>query len=424
MKVFRSTPCGARRGELLQARAEHEEEEQRLHQRGDDPDAVAAEADQLAPPDDLHRAQLAAPAARRDADADDLGRGGAGGRRPARWRSSPAPRHHLHHHPVGVLAAGLLGVADRRAGVRHEDVVERRARDADRADRRRRARRTAAARTPRPRARRRSRRPRRSSPRGRSARPARAIAASSSSVWIRTRSAPTCCLQRLGRVEGDDLALVHDRDAVAELGLVHVVRGHEDRDLLALLQLGDVAPDRAARLRVEADRRLVEEEHARRVQEAARDLQAPAHAAGEGHHRARRGAPTGRPSRAPGACGRGRARSRRRRARRAGAGSARRSGSRRASGPGRRGRCGGGRRRARRTTSWPATARAARRSACASVQSMLIVVVLPAPLGPRKPKTSPAATSKLTPRTASISSKDLRRSSTSIASVDSVTENL
>ena len=28
----------------------------------------------------------------------------------------------------------------------------------------------------------------------------------------------------------------------------------------------------------------------------------------------------------------------------------------------------------------------------ASVQSMLIVVVLPAPLGPRKPKTSPAAT--------------------------------
>jgi hypothetical protein len=46
---------------------------------------------------------------------------------------------------------------------------------------------------------------------------------------------------------------------------------------------------------------------------------------------------------------------------------------------------------------------------------MLIVVVLPAPLGPRKPNTSPAATSKLTPRTASIASKDLRRSSTSMA---------
>ena len=51
----------------------------------------------------------------------------------------------------------------------------------------------------------------------------------------------------------------------------------------------------------------------------------------------------------------------------------------------------------------------------ASVQSMLIVVVLPAPLGPRKPKTSPRATSKLTPRTASISPKDFCRPETSIA---------
>ena len=55
---------------------------------------------------------------------------------------------------------------------------------------------------------------------------------------------------------------------------------------------------------------------------------------------------------------------------------------------------------------------ARRRARCravglASVQSMLIVVVLPAPLGPRKPKTSPASTSKLTPRTASTSPKDL-----------------
>jgi hypothetical protein len=40
---------------------------------------------------------------------------------------------------------------------------------------------------------------------------------------------------------------------------------------------------------------------------------------------------------------------------------------------------------------------------CASVQSMLIVLLLPAPLGPRKPKTSPLATANETPRTASIS---------------------
>jgi hypothetical protein len=51
----------------------------------------------------------------------------------------------------------------------------------------------------------------------------------------------------------------------------------------------------------------------------------------------------------------------------------------------------------------------------ASVQSMLIVVLLPAPLGPRKPKTSPRATVRETPRTASISPYVLLRSSTSMA---------
>src|ERR687888_44540 len=79
-------------------------------------------------------------------------------------------------------------------------------------------------------------------------------------------------LERCRRVERDDLALVHDRDAIAELGLVHVMSGHEDRDLLGLLELADVAPDRAARLRIEADRGLVEEEDARGVHEAAGDL--------------------------------------------------------------------------------------------------------------------------------------------------------
>src|SRR5947209_571301 len=46
---------------------------------------------------------------------------------------------------------------------------------------------------------------------------------------------------------------------------------------------------------------------------------------------------------------------------------------------------------------------------------MLIVVVLPAPLGPRNPNTSPAATSNATPRTASISPKRLVSSWTTIA---------
>ena len=70
-------------------------------------------------------------------------------------------------------------------------------------------------------------------------------------------------LQRVGRVDRNDLALVDDRDAIATLGFVHVVRGEEHRRLLALAQLVDVVPDVHAGLRVEADRRLVEEQHPR-----------------------------------------------------------------------------------------------------------------------------------------------------------------
>ena len=54
------------------------------------------------------------------------------------------------------------------------------------------------------------------------------------------------------------------------------------------------------------------------------------------------------------------------------------------------------------TTSKPQT-RAAPDVGVASVQSTLIVVLLPAPLGPRKPKTSPGGTVNDTPRTASTS---------------------
>jgi len=55
-----------------------------------------------------------------------------------------------------------------------------------------------------------------------------------------------------------------------------------------------------------------------------------------------------------------------------------------------------------RTTSYPAT-RAVPAVGWTSVQSILMVVDLPAPFGPRNPNTSPAATSKSTPRTASMS---------------------
>jgi len=83
------------------------------------------------------------------------------------------------------------------------------------------------------------------------------MATASSSVWICTRSLADAGLERLRSVQRDDPSLVDDRDAVAVLGLVHVVRGHEDRDVLTRSQLANVAPDRGARLRVEPDRRLV-----------------------------------------------------------------------------------------------------------------------------------------------------------------------
>src|SRR5215469_34145 len=63
--------------------------------------------------------------------------------------------------------------------------------------------------------------------------------------------------------------------------------------------------------------------------------------------------------------------------------------------------------------SWPAT-RAVPDVAFARVQRILIVVVLPAPFGPRNPKVSPRATSKSIPRTAWTSPYCLVRPETEI----------
>src|SRR5579884_4524618 len=67
-----------------------------------------------------------------------------------------------------------------------------------------------------------------------------------------------------------------------------------------------------------------------------------------------------------------------------------------------------------RTTSCPATV-AEPEVGLSSVHSMLMVVVLPAPLGPRKPNTSPGATWKDTSLTASTGPKLLDRAATSMA---------
>src|ERR1700730_8072400 len=63
--------------------------------------------------------------------------------------------------------------------------------------------------------------------------------------------------------------------------------------------------------------------------------------------------------------------------------------------------------------SWPAT-RAVPDVAFARVHKILIVVVFPAPFGPRKPKVSPRTTSKAMPRTASTSPYRLVRPETVI----------
>ena len=104
---------------------------------------------------------------------------------------------------------------------------------------------------------------------------------SSSTTSTSGASSPQAELQRARRVERDDLALGEEGDARAELvGLVHVVRREEDRRAAVGERAHDLAQV-ARRLRVQAARRLVEEQHARRVEQRAREQQALAHAGRE-----------------------------------------------------------------------------------------------------------------------------------------------
>ena len=200
--------------------------------------------------------------------------------------------------------------------------------------------------------------------------------------------------ERLGRAAGDDLAVDHHGDAVGEvLRLVHEVRRQEDR-LARRAQRADRRPGGAAGVRVKAGRRLVEEQHVGVADEAEREIQPAALAAGQlaGPRVAlgveldeldevRRAAasaeyqrpcissssPTVSSSWIPPDCSTTPMRSRRSRSPRPG------SWPRTETVPelGRR---------------WPST--------------ISVIVVLPAPLGPSRQNTSPCSTSKLTPRRA------------------------
>ncbi len=211
-------------------------------------------------------------------------------------------------------------------------------------------------------------------------------------------------------------------DAMSDaVGLVHVVRREKHGDALGLIQVLDVRPELVAALRIEAERRLVEEQDLRRVQEAARDLEPPLHPAGELLHR--RVAPLPeleqleqrlRARRAASRAARGTAP-------RGASGSPRPSARCRGSGPGRRCRTAGGPGSDGSGGFEPSSAidPAVGRS---RVVSIWIVVVFPAPFGPRNAKISPRATSKEMSLTAWTSPKLLERLRTSIMFVDMPSE--
>ena len=86
----------------------------------------------------------------------------------------------------------------------------------------------------------------------------------------------------VGATDRDDLASPHHGDAVGQvLRLVHVMRRQEDR-LAELAQRPDRGPRLPAGGRIEAGRRLIEEDQVRVADEREREVEPPALAAGQG----------------------------------------------------------------------------------------------------------------------------------------------
>src|SRR2546427_7087941 len=80
--------------------------------------------------------------------------------------------------------------------------------------------------------------------------------------------------QLLGSSLGDDLAVIHDRDAIAEaLGFLHIVRREQHRPAVRT-EAADDFPQLPARLRIQAGRRLIEEQQLGFADERARDGEA------------------------------------------------------------------------------------------------------------------------------------------------------
>ena len=91
-------------------------------------------------------------------------------------------------------------------------------------------------------------------------------------------------LQLLGGAVRDRAPVVEDHDVVGQpVGLLEVLRREDDGGAVAH-EVAQLVPQAVAALGVEAGGRLVEEEHARAADEAGGQVEAAAHAPGEGLH--------------------------------------------------------------------------------------------------------------------------------------------
>ena len=72
---------------------------------------------------------------------------------------------------------------------------------------------------------------------------------------------PRSLTSSCGAPTASTLPAMHQRDAVAALGLVHEMGREKDRDAIIAGEIDQRAPERVARDRIDARGRLVENEH-------------------------------------------------------------------------------------------------------------------------------------------------------------------
>ena len=80
------------------------------------------------------------------------------------------------------------------------------------------------------------------------------------------------------RTQGDQLAFVQDGEAVAALGFFHQVSGDDDRDAFLISEDLQVLPEIATGARIEAGRRLVQQQDRWMMQQTFCELDAASHA--------------------------------------------------------------------------------------------------------------------------------------------------